>query len=98
MSTTVKEGEGGGGPGGGRRGSGRREEGVREEGEGDGGGRWREKRREETRTRFVQYSKGQVSTTATNSEFGSTRDLETVKERVNREVFEIFHTSRCFNN
>ena len=38
-------------------------------------------------------SKGQVSTTATNSEFGSTRDLETVKGGVNREVFEIFHTS-----
>ena len=65
MSTTVKEGEGRRGPGGGRRGSRRREEGVREEGEGDGG-RWREKKREETHTRFIQYSKGQVSTSATS--------------------------------
>ena len=41
-------------------------------------------------TRFVQYSKGQVSTSATNSEFGSTRDLETVNRGVSREVFETF--------
>ena len=48
----------------------------------------------------IVYSKGQVSTTATNSEFRSTKDLETVKRGVNLncKVFKIFHTSRCFNN
>ena len=44
----------------------------------------------------LEWPKGQVSTTATNSEFGSTRDLETVNRGVNREVFEIFPHFQVF--
>lgn len=42
--------------------------------------------------------KGLVSTTPTDSEFRSTRDLETVNSGVNREVFEIFPHFQVFQH